>query len=71
MSKELTPMQQFIEYLKSELIGISEWDDTKKFLQSESNFIRKKEREAVSKALQFQGISNTYVSAYLNENYPL
>jgi hypothetical protein len=74
MSKELTPMEQFIEYLKSELIGISEWDDTKKFLQCEADYIRKKEREAAEFTLNSFLPKRTFhsaISEFLNKHYPL
>jgi hypothetical protein len=83
MSKELTPMDLAINELDQ--LGINISQEVKiKLLQSESSFIRKKEREAASKAYEAGEERGVYdmgfykhpfppndKTKFLEENYPL
>jgi hypothetical protein len=76
MSKELTPIEELKDWiLKCYPIGLAEQIAEKcdGLLQSESTFIRKKEREAAEntavKLLQIQRTES--LQYWLNKNYPL
>ena len=86
LSKELTPMQMCIDLItkksdrietqtgvKGDVIWLDEFD-FEELLQSESSFIRKKEREAASKVFELfvdYPTTQSDIDKFLNENYPL
>jgi hypothetical protein len=88
MSKELTPMETLIEYVERNRqstdnkysIGALRivLREATELLQSESTFIRKKEREAAEKSIWWmeeysknKEATTDGVANYLNHNFPL